>query len=194
MQHVNLRRPRTTRAVSTTGKPERCSPIRSAGGPADDRWVAWLTEYGHGSGPQRRSQLRVSVGLAPTSPAPRCRPESREPHAASGVHATAVERALYGGPMNSVQTTPERPWHSVTWLVWAIAATATLQIAPSPVYVALVIAIATLVVSTYGLDTPYARAYPILVGRRDRVRAAARRAHRAHDARRTATSSSPCRA
>jgi energy-coupling factor transport system permease protein len=31
-------------------------------------------------------------------------------------------------------------------------------------YVALVIAVATLVVSTYGLDTPFARAYPILVG------------------------------
>lgn len=66
--------------------------------------------------------------------------------------------------MNSVQTTPERPWHALTWLMWALAATATLQIAPSPVYVALVIAIATLVVSTFGLDTPYARAYPILVG------------------------------
>jgi energy-coupling factor transport system permease protein len=66
--------------------------------------------------------------------------------------------------MTTVQTTAERPWHALTWLVWAIAATATLQIAPSPVYVALVIAIATLVVSTYGLDTPYARAYPILVG------------------------------
>lgn len=57
----------------------------------------------------------------------------------------------------------ERPWHATTWLVWAIAATASLQIAPSPVYVALVIAVATLVVSVYGLDSPYARAYPVLV-------------------------------
>jgi energy-coupling factor transport system permease protein len=66
--------------------------------------------------------------------------------------------------MNGVQPNNERPWHALTWLVWAIAATATLQIAPSPLYVALVIAVATLVVSTFGLDTPYARAYPILVG------------------------------
>jgi energy-coupling factor transport system permease protein len=66
--------------------------------------------------------------------------------------------------MNRAQSNSERPWHALTWLVWAIAATASLQIAPSPLYVALVIGVATLVVSTYGLDTPYARAYPILVG------------------------------
>lgn len=58
----------------------------------------------------------------------------------------------------------ERPWHATTWLVWAIAATASLQIAPSPLYVAIVVAVATLVVSVYGLDSPYARAYPVLVG------------------------------
>lgn len=65
--------------------------------------------------------------------------------------------------MSSVQADAERPWHACTWLVWAVAATAALQIAPSPVYVALVIAIATLLVSVFGLDTPYARAYPVLV-------------------------------
>lgn len=66
--------------------------------------------------------------------------------------------------MTRAQQPAERPWHANTWLVWAIAATASLQIAPSPVYVALVIAVATLVVSVYGLDSPYARAYPVLVG------------------------------
>ena len=66
--------------------------------------------------------------------------------------------------MTRAQNSAERPWHACTWLVWAIAATASLQIAPSPLYVALVIAIATLVVSVYGLDSPYARAYPLLVG------------------------------
>jgi len=66
--------------------------------------------------------------------------------------------------MGTAQNSGDRPWHGNTWLVWAIAATASLQIAPSPVYVALVIAIATLVVSVYGLDSPYARAYPVLVG------------------------------
>lgn len=66
--------------------------------------------------------------------------------------------------MTRAQTSAERPWHASTWFVWAIAATASLQIAPSPLYVAMVIAIATLVVSVYGLDSPYARAYPLLVG------------------------------
>ena len=66
--------------------------------------------------------------------------------------------------VRSQASEPTRPWHATTWLVWAIAATASLQIAPSPVYVALVIAVATLVVSVYGLDSPYARAYPVLVG------------------------------
>jgi energy-coupling factor transport system permease protein len=66
--------------------------------------------------------------------------------------------------MTRAQNSAERPWHACTWFVWAIAATASLQIAPSPLYVAMVIAIATLVVSVYGLDSPYARAYPLLVG------------------------------
>ncbi|MFM8303112.1 MAG: energy-coupling factor transporter transmembrane component T [Actinomycetota bacterium] len=66
--------------------------------------------------------------------------------------------------MTRAQHPAERPWHAGTWLVWALAATASLQIAPSPVYVVVVIALATLVVSVYGLDSPYARAYPLLVG------------------------------
>lgn len=66
--------------------------------------------------------------------------------------------------MTRAQQSAERPWHATTWLLWAIAATASLQIAPSPLYVAIVIAIATLVVSVYGLDSPYARADPVLVG------------------------------
>ena len=78
----------------------------------------------------------------------------------------------------------ERPWHAVTWLVWALAGTASVQLAPSPVYVALVIAIAWLVVSAYGLDGPFAPRVPDPVGARRRVRVPPRRAHRAHDARR----------
>jgi energy-coupling factor transport system permease protein len=57
-----------------------------------------------------------------------------------------------------------RPWHAAAWLAWAVAATAALQLAPSPVYVALVIALATLMVAVFGGDSPYARAYPVLVG------------------------------
>jgi energy-coupling factor transport system permease protein len=55
-------------------------------------------------------------------------------------------------------------WAAVAWLVWALSAAASVQLAPSPVYVALVIAVAALVVSVHGLDTPFARAFPILIG------------------------------
>ncbi len=48
--------------------------------------------------------------------------------------------------------------------MWALAAALALQLAPSPVYVLLVIGIAWLVVAEHGLDGPYARAFPILVG------------------------------
>ena len=56
------------------------------------------------------------------------------------------------------------PLHAVTWLVWAIAAAACVQIAPNPLYVAVVLAISFLVVSAHRLDTTLARAFPILVG------------------------------
>lgn len=56
------------------------------------------------------------------------------------------------------------PLHAVTWLVWAVAAAACVQLAPNPLYVALVLAISFLVVSAHRLDTTLARAFPILVG------------------------------
>jgi energy-coupling factor transport system permease protein len=55
-------------------------------------------------------------------------------------------------------------WAAVAWLVWALSAAASVQLAPSPVYVALVVAVAALVVSVHGLDTPFARAFPTLLG------------------------------
>ncbi len=58
----------------------------------------------------------------------------------------------------------DRPWSAITWVVWALAAAATIQLAPNPVYVVLVIAITWLVVVEHGLDGPYAKAFPILVG------------------------------
>lgn len=63
-----------------------------------------------------------------------------------------------------MQAQAERPWHAVTWSVWALAAAACIQLAPSPVYAVLVVAIAWLVVSTHGLDLPFARAFGLLVG------------------------------
>ena len=60
-------------------------------------------------------------------------------------------------------TATTRPWHSVAWLVWALAGAATVQLAPSPVYVALVIGIAWLIVEVHAPDGPYRRAFPALL-------------------------------
>ena len=62
----------------------------------------------------------------------------------------------------STGTPSDRPWHAVTWLVWALAGAAAVQLASSPVYVLLVIAISGLVVSAYGLEGSFARAFPTL--------------------------------
>jgi energy-coupling factor transport system permease protein len=56
-----------------------------------------------------------------------------------------------------------RPWHSLAWLGWAIAAAACVQLAPSPVYVALVIGICWLVVEAHAPEGPYRRAFPALI-------------------------------
>lgn len=53
--------------------------------------------------------------------------------------------------------TTEQPLHSVAWLVWALAAAASLELAPSPLYVALIVAVAVLVVSAHRRDTAVAR-------------------------------------
>ena len=57
----------------------------------------------------------------------------------------------------------QRPWHAVTWLAWAFAASLAIQSAPSPLYVALVIGIAWLVVAQHAIDGPAARVFPVLV-------------------------------
>jgi energy-coupling factor transporter transmembrane protein EcfT len=61
-------------------------------------------------------------------------------------------------------TTPAATWHAGVWLVWAIAAAGCIELAPSPVYVAVVIGIAAFAVSLHARPGPYARAFPILVG------------------------------
>jgi energy-coupling factor transport system permease protein len=60
-------------------------------------------------------------------------------------------------------TATTRPWHSVAWLLWALAGAATVQLAPSPVYVALVVGIAWLIVEVHAPDGPYRRAFPALI-------------------------------
>lgn len=54
--------------------------------------------------------------------------------------------------------------HAVTWFLWALAAAASVQLAPSPVYVAVVIAASAVVVEAHGGDRPLRRAFPLLVG------------------------------
>lgn len=54
--------------------------------------------------------------------------------------------------------------HAITWALWALAAALTVQLAPNPVYVAIVIGIAFLAVETHRLEGPTARAFPVLVG------------------------------
>ncbi|MCU1357623.1 MAG: Cobalt transport protein [Acidimicrobiales bacterium] len=55
------------------------------------------------------------------------------------------------------------PLHAVTWLLWATAAAASVQLAPSPVYVALVVVICVFVVDAHRLDGTLAKAFPVLV-------------------------------
>lgn len=69
----------------------------------------------------------------------------------------------YGGSTTVTSGGAATSWPAVVWLAWAISAGASVQLAPSPVYVALVIAVAALVVSVHGLDTPFARAFPTLL-------------------------------
>jgi energy-coupling factor transport system permease protein len=49
------------------------------------------------------------------------------------------------------------------WLVWAVAAAATVQLAPNPLYVTVVVAIAALVVQAHAADGPLVSAFPILL-------------------------------
>lgn len=59
---------------------------------------------------------------------------------------------------------PATALHAATWLVWAVAAALTVDLAPNPLYVTLVIAVCALVVEVHGGDRPLARAFPLLVG------------------------------
>jgi energy-coupling factor transport system permease protein len=54
-------------------------------------------------------------------------------------------------------------WHAGVWLVWALAAAACIELAPNPLYVALVIGIASVAVSVHARPGPYSRAFPLLL-------------------------------
>jgi energy-coupling factor transport system permease protein len=53
--------------------------------------------------------------------------------------------------------------HSLTWLLWAVAVAASIQLAPNPLYVALAIAIVGLVTESHRHDSHIAKALPVLL-------------------------------
>jgi energy-coupling factor transport system permease protein len=54
--------------------------------------------------------------------------------------------------------------HAWAWTAWVICAALCIQLAPSPVYVAVVIAVSLTVVAVHGGDRPLRRTVPIVVG------------------------------
>lgn len=76
-----------------------------------------------------------------------------------------TNRQRGGSPATTAAPTPAAPnrLHAVTWLVWAIAAVAIVQVAPNPLYVLTVIAATAAVVRNHSHDGPLARAYPVLL-------------------------------
>ena len=55
------------------------------------------------------------------------------------------------------------PVPALVWLLWALAAAASVQLAPNPLYVALVIAISALVVEGHAVEGPLRGAFPVLL-------------------------------
>jgi len=56
------------------------------------------------------------------------------------------------------------PLHSVTWLVWAIAVTVSLQLARNPLLVAIALAVVWLVVERHRRPGSLSRAFPVVLG------------------------------
>jgi len=56
------------------------------------------------------------------------------------------------------------PLHSVTWLLWAVAAAVSLQLAPNPLYVTVVLAAVVLVFETHRVASRTSRAFGLLLG------------------------------
>lgn len=54
-------------------------------------------------------------------------------------------------------------FHSLAWLAWALAAVAALQLAPSALYVAVVVLVALLVVEVHGRSSRLARTFPFFM-------------------------------
>jgi energy-coupling factor transport system permease protein len=53
--------------------------------------------------------------------------------------------------------------HAATWVVWAVAAVVSVQLAPNVLYASVVLLVAVLVVETHGRRTGLARAFPLFI-------------------------------
>src|SRR5438552_11388871 len=63
-----------------------------------------------------------------------------------------------------LRPTVERPTlHAATWIVWAVAAVVSVQLAPNMLYATLVLLLAVLVVEVHGRRTGLARAFPVFL-------------------------------
>jgi energy-coupling factor transport system permease protein len=58
---------------------------------------------------------------------------------------------------------PHHPVPALVWLLWALAAATSVQLAPNPLYVTLVIAISALVVEGHAVEGPLRGAFPVLL-------------------------------
>lgn len=67
-------------------------------------------------------------------------------------------------PQNTSITEQRSAWPAPVWLAWAVSAAAVIQIAPSPVYVVLVIAFSWLIAELFGRGSGMAPAYPVILG------------------------------
>lgn len=76
---------------------------------------------------------------------------------------TAAERSTATTGQNDVMRRPGS-FHAIAWVAWAIGAALCMEMAPSPLYVGLVIAVCVLVVGAHGLGTMPAKAFPWLLG------------------------------
>ncbi|RIK07002.1 MAG: hypothetical protein DCC49_10775 [Acidobacteria bacterium] len=66
-------------------------------------------------------------------------------------------------PDNSSTIDTRSTWPAQVWLAWAVSAAAVIQLAPSPVYVALVIALSWLIAELFGRQSGMALAYPVIL-------------------------------
>lgn len=66
--------------------------------------------------------------------------------------------------MSGLRPTGDRPTlHAATWIVWAVAAVVSVQLAPNMLYASLVLLLAVLVVEVHGRRTGLARAFPVFL-------------------------------